>query len=196
MQCGQDCANPATDPNHCGGCNDSCEGLEACVGGECECAGDVCDGDCTDLMVDPENCGECGNDCGDGSCTNGVCGCAGDEAECGGECVELDEDNDNCGECGNACGDNQQCVDGACVMGCGGDTPDLCGDTCTDTEIDGQNCGECGNVCGGDEACLEGSCDPGFVAEECNECPCEQCGGELNECCEIEDVIFCAEECP
>ena len=193
---GQDCAVPATDPNHCGGCFDDCEVFEACVNGNCTCNGDMCDGDCTDVSIDPNNCGMCGVDCGDGTCVNGTCTCAPGDTECGDQCVDLQEDDDNCGVCGNACLDNQQCVDGMCVMGCGGNTPDMCNGECTNTEIDPDNCGQCDRDCNQDEVCLEGNCDQGFVPQNCDQCPCDECQGNFDRCCEVEGAVFCAEECP
>ena len=82
MECGGECVAVNTNPDHCGECDNECEGEEACVGGECttECMGDLelCDNQCVDLEIDSANCGACGDPCDDGE------GCVGD-----GECVET-----------------------------------------------------------------------------------------------------------
>ena len=63
--CNDQCVDPTTDPNNCGGCNTACS-TNAC-----------CNRQCIDLFVDPDNCGGCGVSCGSGLCSNGVCEAAG-----------------------------------------------------------------------------------------------------------------------
>lgn len=78
---------PASDPQHCGGCNLACDltqvavphCTEATCDGRCaESFGD-CDGDqrtngCeTDLARSPLHCGTCGNRCPFGTCADGTC---------------------------------------------------------------------------------------------------------------------------
>lgn len=97
LQCGEtvdDCVDPATDSNNCGGCGIVCEsGLVgvACIDGECvrtscpaalplQCGETV--EDCVDPATDPNNCGGCGIVCGDGlTCFEGVCDCP--SGDCG-----------------------------------------------------------------------------------------------------------------
>jgi hypothetical protein len=73
IQCGQDCADAASDPDHCGGCDQQCNGAEVCASGNCVCTGGTvqCDGQCVDVQSDPNNCGDCGNDCDGGACEAG-----------------------------------------------------------------------------------------------------------------------------
>jgi hypothetical protein len=77
--------------------------------------------------------------------------------------------------------------------------PDQCGDTCTDTENDPLNCGDCGDECNADEVCVAGNCDSFYQPEECNQCPCNNCVGDFQQCCEDQLWgVVCVEgdECP
>lgn len=115
--CGGQCADKATDPDHCGECFSECQGLALCVQGECTCDADelkeeygaenlaVCDGVCVELREDNANCGECGNRCDE------------DEECSGSECVclwDTQSDTENCGGCGNVCPQGATCAEGQC----------------------------------------------------------------------------------
>ncbi len=57
--CGAGCVDTSTDPNNCGGCGNSCNGLSCC------------NGQCVDTSSDPNNCGVCGGTCAsDQQCIN------------------------------------------------------------------------------------------------------------------------------
>ena len=137
--CGSDCVDVTTSDEHCGECDNACEG--GCVAGECvptswNCdisfygAGDGCDCGCG--AQDP--------DCG--SSSSGVCEYCIEPGSCATEsCEEIDPN------------DNAQCIE------CDGSEV-LCGGTCTDTQSSDQHCGGCDQPCDG--ACVDGDCLEGF----------------------------------
>jgi hypothetical protein len=75
LACDQQCIDPMTDGQHCGGCGNDCQG-SACESGECACVGlTLCDG-CVDTDTDPLHCGGCNQPCGPGrGCSQGSCDC-------------------------------------------------------------------------------------------------------------------------
>ena len=77
--CGDQCVDPMTDPENCGGCNTMClSGV--CLSGEClACAAEesVCGRQCMNTASDPDNCGGCGVLCASGLCSNSQCEIAG-----------------------------------------------------------------------------------------------------------------------
>ena len=118
--CGDECADLQTDPEHCGSCNNICEFFKAgadCVDGVCEmgpcdqdwadCNWDPNDGCEVDLNTDEENCGTCGNPCDpyifclNGSCEDYPCDIDGDgylsasREECGGDDCDDNDPNVN-----------------------------------------------------------------------------------------------------
>ncbi|SMY22740.1 unnamed protein product [Zymoseptoria tritici ST99CH_1A5] len=114
---------PDFDPLACGGGLKNC-GIDICIFGNCESR-------CKDVKTDGRHCGACYNHCGEGECSNGICGCptAGDtlcgaspkrtcsslqtdNRNCG--CRDLRSSNDSCGSCGNTCGDGGTCSNGQC----------------------------------------------------------------------------------
>jgi hypothetical protein len=158
--CADRCVRVATDPDHCGDCNQPCTDGTFCQGGSCvrTCpAGLVpCAGGCVDLLTDEAHCGRCGGACAsDRTCTSGACGCAANTIECGGACADVDRDDANCGICGRTCRADQACVAGSCACR-GGLT--ACGDACVDQDQDRENCGICGRRCAADQSCARGSC--------------------------------------
>jgi len=140
----------ASDPRHCGGCDNDCAALPnvdgtrvSCTSGECNVGGACLPGfgDCTSApgcetnLGTPDHCGSCGMACGG---ANPFCGVDGS-----GQHV-----------CGSSCGASSLC-DGQCV----------------DTQNDPLNCGGCQTGCAtpahGQPACSSGICDfvcdPGWV---------------------------------
>ena len=77
--CGDQCVDPMTDPENCGGCNTMCLS-GACINGQClACAAEesACGQQCTNTASDPDNCGGCGVPCASGLCSNSQCETAG-----------------------------------------------------------------------------------------------------------------------
>jgi len=137
------------DPNHCGGCGDSCSTnhvpTPVCSGGNCT-----------------------------GGCEPGFADCLNDKRVDGCE-TELDTDPDHCGACGDACSDNHMdtvvCSDGNCTGNCAVGFSDCVNgkraDGCeTNTSSDTSNCGGCGSGCSSDN--VEGlTCDDGVCSGSC-----------------------------
>jgi hypothetical protein len=116
----------ASDPAHCGACNQACATGQQC-----------CSGACADVDSDTDHCGGCGNRCDDADqCCSGLCVDAQSDSEhCGAGCVACRQGQDccsgvcrdlgsfqHCGACGNACDpDTQLCCEGTCstVAACG-----------------------------------------------------------------------------
>jgi hypothetical protein len=98
-QCGKKCRNLASDPAHCGACNQSVDReIEIC-----------CNGVAT--LVDEANCGACGNVCGgDETCIDRECVAPEPEAACYGG-VDLGE---ACNSPADCCSLN--CSGGVCVV--------------------------------------------------------------------------------
>jgi hypothetical protein len=78
IRCGDRCARPDRDRDHCGGCGASCAAGAVCAAGECTDACDEplvwCEGACVDVTgTDPDHCGACGRGCPSGLCVAGEC---------------------------------------------------------------------------------------------------------------------------
>lgn len=89
--CAGMCVDLASDPRHCGACNNACDQGQQCVLGACEgteigplpiarglvpeCAAPrlECDGLCVDPERDPDHCGGCASACDSGVCEQGRC---------------------------------------------------------------------------------------------------------------------------
>jgi len=67
--CNDQCVDPNTDKNNCGGCGKVCP-----TGTTFPC----CKGQCVDTSSDPSNCGMCGNMCASGQCVGGACAASDD----------------------------------------------------------------------------------------------------------------------
>ena len=124
--CSNQCVSAAS-RQHCGGCNNDCEGQGRgtgfqCFSGACQCTQSAhCgSGSCT-----PEGLCECngtvcnqGEACGPGdacSCNGGL-GCAAGRACCETPpgCFDLQNNDEHCGGCGIRCPAGQSCTDGEC----------------------------------------------------------------------------------
>jgi hypothetical protein len=125
--CGGECVDLASDPRHCGACDNPCGDSRECVEGECLCLEGltVCGGSCVNTNTDPLHCGGCNNACEEGLvCSNGRCSLVCDEGltNCGGACVDIMTDLMHCGGCFEACGAvegaNAQCTGGSCEYPC------------------------------------------------------------------------------
>ncbi|HET8933391.1 MAG TPA: hypothetical protein VFN67_08135 [Polyangiales bacterium] len=77
QDCGGVCADPTTDPNHCGSCGVACPGRMLCSAGtcapECDKALSQCGALCIDAQRDPDHCGRCTKRCTSGICELGSC---------------------------------------------------------------------------------------------------------------------------
>ncbi len=168
--------NQQTCQNH-GQC---CSGY--CGGGTCfDCAGKVCgDFGCIDPSRDSQNCGNCGVTCIlPQVCSNGVCGCAADDAPCSdhSECCSQLCFVNTCKTCTNIttgggvpltfCGEGV-CVNlltdidhcGACFNACARTSGGIVCDTgvCHDINSDPNYCGFGAVVCGPGKICHLGDC--------------------------------------
>lgn len=77
---GIQCVDLETNTDHCGACDQPCDGESLCAQGTCVEACDggttLCDTSCVDLDTDEAHCGSCGKRCGSGStCEAGSCVC-------------------------------------------------------------------------------------------------------------------------
>lgn len=168
----------ASDPEHCGGCNQPCYlGLPnvwsaecsygnceyTCDGGMANCNQDLNDGCEADTLMDPGNCGGCGTLCGVDSCVDG-------------ECLPIAEaSNVQCGP-GESCGPGEFCCVGVDNQWCSGnDTVGNC-DAGHVLLCDGTSDCPDGTVCCFDQDTLnttcvvEGACVSGFVACDDGDC--------------------------
>ena len=100
--CNESCVVTASDPEHCGRCDNKCSRDELCGQGTCVLAcpagsthcggGDAQPPYCARLSTDSANCGACGNKCAGGkACSSGMCAhsCQGGLTNCSGVCVNL-----------------------------------------------------------------------------------------------------------
>lgn len=209
-----------TNPAHCGGCDQPCEG--GCVDGACSCpwsGGEVCgeDGQCRDTLYDPRNCGGCDVLCEAGEvCNAGQCTCRPGLTRCGDACVDTTLDPRHCGECGRDCGESNRCKASQCgesqlcglgYTGCRRDNRVACVKDNVEREND-LYCRPgprfdilCGQRCSGNEVCFEPEdllnpiqCRPYRPVRECDQCPCASC--RADEVCRrqilgVEDVTYC-----
>ena len=150
----KECVQLASDPGHCGACDNACASGENCISGSCTKDCDtmaLCGTDCVNVKADnPLHCGACDNACNSGQiCTDGTCGCetgkCGDNCTlnlCQGACVDTQTDINNCGNCGNICKQgNTGCVNGGCQYppevcnGIDDDHDDQCNEGCNTVQL-------------------------------------------------------------
>ena len=190
--CGGNCRNLQTNPNHCGACGTVCaSGL--CVAGVCcpprrACAG-VCCPPGARCVLSPFGGFTCVQ-----ACPPGQTRCGGDQ------CVDTQTDAGHCGNCLTSCSSNTTCRGGTCVpckwfkAACAGDEeccpssyggqPSRCCNGSCATLNSEFNCGRCGNVCPDGTNPLTGEKRIGG----CNNGQCctriyDTCGPALNPCC-------------
>jgi hypothetical protein len=128
--CNNDCINPNTDKNNCGGCSApgcnpqgvQCASNEACVDKKCVIA--CPSGQCRDSAT------TCKATTTDGTVTS-----------CNGACINTKTDEANCGACGNVCSGNQACFNGACKPAC---PSGQCFNSATNTCVSPSQSGTCG----------------------------------------------------
>ncbi len=125
-ECGDECIEIETSPEHSGDCFDPCADIYVCLDGQCQDCPDgetACDGFCRD--TDVAHCSECDLACPDDvegaspTCEDGECGYVCDDldhelCESDGLCADLSDDADLCGGCGQPCPDDESCFDGDC----------------------------------------------------------------------------------
>ena len=176
LSCGGRCANPASDPAHCGACGRTCPMGADCVAGACAtaCAAAFtrCGAACADLRTDGSHCGACDVACAAGrACSGGVCrpACAPPRMMCGAApssaCADTASDPSHCGACGRACpavpGAAAICAFGTCGLTCDAGFADCDALTATGCEADLSStghCGGCGRACLIGESCVAGAC--------------------------------------
>ncbi len=180
VNCGNECVDPMTSTNHCGGCNIMCpvvtNATSQCNIGvcafTCKPSFHACAGKCP-AKTDPA---ACGPDClvcpipagGAATCTNDVCGitCNAPSHVCGTKCVTNDPT-----ACGPACiacvipaNANATCAAEACGFTCKagfGDCDMNPANGCEATfATDPLNCGMCGKPCAAGKACVNSVCQP------------------------------------
>ncbi len=186
--CGQACVQPATDPQHCGGCATVCATAQSCVSGICTGGGGV--------LGNPTDCGPSHATCGSLEvCVSGACVCRPPYTSVAGRCVDLATDPQNCGTPGNICQGN--CAAGMCVGGGCPSGTTSCDGACVDLRRDPGNCGDCGRACRAGEVCV-GECRRATIPTGCASCPCASCDGA--QCCSYPrlGVPICvnADTCP
>jgi hypothetical protein len=194
--CGDTCADLLIDGQHCGACDQSCNGesQQVCRDGACGCptgqtACTVGDGFtvCRETETDPYNCGGCGNACPGGqTCFGGGCvpiTCDVGRTLCGESCTDLQTDTNNCGACGRYCFSEAReiCAQGlcACPNGLTRCTYEQGYSVCRETQTDRYNCGACGITCPSGQTCSAGGC----VALTC-ETGLSACG---DECADLQE---------
>lgn len=174
LACGDECIDPDTNPDHCGGCDNEClvgedEATPVCTDGTC---GADCGDDLTICGPICSTDGECGDD-DDASCI-----IDGDEGVCAEQCVDTDADHDHCGECNQGCDSDDVCADGDCLEECPGDQT-ACDGACFETDTDIRHCGECDNECPDDVQAASPTCEAGecgYVCDEDDDTFCEDEG--------------------
>jgi hypothetical protein len=176
--CGSYCIDLQDSNDHCGDCDNKCEGYNgfACSQGVCICGTDkeACDGECTDPANDPAHCGSCGNACPTGQfCVAGSCECPVGQTECSGECTDTNHSQAHCGSCNHGCGAGDNCTNGVCSWEslCDASQGTICGNNdCVYTLTDNAHCGGCNIVCNGTAgfSCQAGICSCATGQTDCN----------------------------
>jgi hypothetical protein len=170
--CGESCADTATDPNNCGGCDNVCSKLDRKNVAEFGCANAKCTirtcqpgyGDCSKQGTTDINSDGCETDLRTGmSWINNPNDIYVYQSKDPSSKVYLDHPQ-NCGSCGNACSGGSTyfgiCDNGACRQVCWAPALD-CDNTMTngcEQTWDVNNCGACGAKCAAGSSCNNGCC--------------------------------------
>lgn len=153
-QCGRQCFDLQSDPNHCGSCDNQCASGEICSAGSCEIDPDASDGDAGEGGSDASMDGGDGGDGGDGSLDGGDA--SGDGSSADGTTGEGGWADVVLPPLCTGPGSPADCV---CELG-----ELICESTCVNGAIDTLNCGACGFNCNavpppsGRYFCVGGSC--------------------------------------
>lgn len=219
--CGTSCVNLASEPQHCGACNNVCSAergapacsASACTLGACDaqwgnCNASASDG-CETPLVTTSDCGACGTACSSPtgllSCASGTCqiddcnpGLDDCDGTVGNGCEADLRSTTSCGSCAMVCsGATPLCgVDGEtteCLAACVEPAPDACGDRCFDTSSDPDHCGGCGLSCVLPDATAR--CDDGeCLVAACTDPNLGDCDGVGSNGCET-DLTTTVEHC-
>ena len=177
VDCGNECVDPNTSVNHCGGCNVMCpvitNSTSQCAAGvcgfTCKAAFHACAGKCP-AKTDPTACGPGCVVCpipagGTATCASDVCGlkCTAPSHICAGRCVTNDPTA--CGLACTACpiptNASATCAAEVCGFACRagfGNCDANAANGCEATfATDPLNCGVCGKSCAG-QPCVAGVC--------------------------------------
>ncbi len=194
-QCGSDCVDTSTDPEHCGGCSEACADGESCVEGVCGAAclegHTPCGGICVDTKSDSKHCGGCDQACGDDEmCVEGKCDkdCPPGQNVCQGMCVDTGKDTSHCGGCEQPCANGELCIEGKCEKDCP-EGQDVCLGMCVDTSSDVAHCGGCEQPCAATELCVQSKCVCPMGQDSCNG-KCVDLASDLANC------GMCSNTCP
>ncbi len=197
--------NLATNPLHCGACNNVCNasqgatyrclaggcGVLTCNAGFADCDGAYANGCETNTQTSTGSCGTCGNACvtanGVPACVSGTCqvgACSGTFANCNNlpaDGCEVNRSNDpnHCGACGAACtfpGANATCTNGSCGFTCQPNRWDLDGNPANGCEY---SCTYLSATDFPDEAFVDANCD-GIDGEQNNSIFVSPAGNDAN----------------
>ena len=179
LACGEECVDPNTSINHCGGCNVKCatvaNSTTTCTTGTCgftcKAAFHACTGKCV-AKTDPT---ACGADClacpvpanGKATCAAETCGftCNAGFTKCGDKCVGPNDPT----ACGAACtvcppvaNAAPTCTGATCGFACSAGFGNCDANNANGCETtfasDPLNCGMCGKACVAPQTCVAGTC--------------------------------------
>lgn len=191
-ECDGACVNTATDPAHCGGCDQPCLQNALCIDATCACPAEteVCDAACVDTNSDPAHCGACGTACEASAplCSQGQCvtGCADDELRCGDACVDPLVSTTHCGGCDAPCVaelyEVALCIGGFCEATCESGHVDVDGDPGCEYACSRTNAGL--EICDGVDNNCDGTIDALDPLLRSDPCPQQLgvCAGSLADC--------------
>jgi hypothetical protein len=130
--CGSSCVDTDADDDNCGACGRGCSSQNVhallCADGVCASLCNAGWGNCslpaapagddgceTNTANDNNNCGTCGNACVNNfNCSNGRCGCSGEDALCTSTAAGTCDSNNLCVCNGNTCSPGQRCDSSGC----------------------------------------------------------------------------------
>ena len=152
--CNNQCVDPRSDPNNCGGCGNSCGQNAICVGGGCQCVGsakncnqnwyDGCE--CSKGCSSNGNCSDAvSNECNPASA--GACGSNGAYCDSNNKCVGCPAGFSNCDgmwqcECSGAC-NGSVCQSSSTTGQCSPGTANSCGSKQAYCDSNTKQCAPC-----------------------------------------------------